>query len=450
MSQLLKTFNDKGIGTELQLEVREIERRDAQQLAANKTLATELRELFGRLSSTARTPWQKRLVEVLKALDEAPDAVRDRFAAWQKAKTRSVVERRGPVRAGDVGLRRRARTPPSPNWPAPTPSGRHATLVGYLTGVEPSERSIQAASLEGLSWPGLPGTPDMIRRLELLTRIVQLMPPPRHDSAEVAEKTMLHRVLEDENAAPTEYAVRLPPEYHPLRSYPAVIVLHSGQSPSGAIDEWAAEAARHGYILIAPEYNLPGQAHDYRYTTSEHAAVELALRDARKRYAIDSDRVFVAGQLTGGNMAWDYGLAHPDLFAGVVVFSGFPAKYVPKYLPHHERLPLFYVIGELAPAANELIFSKYIKPKILKGLDVTYIEYQRAVWSRSPRRSLGRSTGWTGTDAIPIRSRSQPSLPAHPTTGSTASSSASSRRATPRRPRRPTSSGRISIPPRSG
>ena len=122
---------------------------------------------------------------------------------------------------------------------------------------------------------------------------------------------------------------------------------------------------------------MPGQPPDYHYTPSEHAAAELALRDARKRYAIDSDRVFVAGQLTGGNMAWDLALAHPDLFAGVVVISGLPAKYVPRYLPHHERLPLFFVIGDLAPAANEFIYDKYIKPLILKTWDITYVEYYR-------------------------------------------------------------------------
>ena len=219
------------------------------------------------------------------------------------------------------------------------------------------------------------------------------MPPPRHDAAETPEKTVLHRVLEDENAQPTEYAVRLPPEYHPLRSYPAVIVLHSGQGPGASIDEWAAEASRHGYILIAPEYNEPGQPHDYRYTTSEHAAVELALRDARKRYSIDSDRVFAAGQLIGGNMAWDYALAHPDLFAGVVVMSGLPAKYVFKDLPHHERLPLLFVIGELAPAANEFIFTKNIKPLILKTWDVTYIEYQRRGLESFPEE-IPRAFDW--------------------------------------------------------
>ena len=143
------------------------------------------------------------------------------------------------------------------------------------------------------------------------------------------------------------------------------------------IDQWEAEAARRGYILIAPEYSEPGKPSEYRYTASEHAAVELALRDARKRYAIDSDRVFAAGQLTGGSMAWDYALAHPDEFAGVVVISGLPAKYVPRYLPHHERLPLFYVLGEYVPASRVLIYEKYVKPWIVKAWDVTYVEYFR-------------------------------------------------------------------------
>ncbi len=331
VARLLKTFKDKEISTELQVDVREIERRDQQQQAADKALAVDLRRLAGRLTPEARGPWQKPMVEVFKAIDEAPDAVRDRFAAWRKAKddpkatdeARFALAMSGYVVGHDMAV-------PDLKAAEVLWQAREAAR-GYLTGAEPSDRSGQAAQLEGLTWPAAAGVPDPIHRLELLTRIVQLMPPPRHDPAEPIDKTTLHRVLEDENAEPTEYAVRLPPEYHPLRSYPAVVVLHSGPGPAAAIDEWSEEAARHGYILIAPEYNLPGQPHDYRYTTSEHAAVELALRDARKRYAIDSDRVFVAGQLTGGNMAWDYSLAHPDLFAGVVVFSGLPAKYVPGY-----------------------------------------------------------------------------------------------------------------------
>jgi hypothetical protein len=76
-------------------------------------------------------------------------------------------------------------------------------------------------------------------------------------------------------------------------------------------------------------------------------------------------------------MAWDFALAHPDLFAGTIVVSGFPAKYVPRLLPHHERLPLYFVIGDLAPAAGEVVFANYVKPYILKAWDVTYVEYHR-------------------------------------------------------------------------
>ncbi len=202
--------------------------------------------------------------------------------------------------------------------------------------------------------------------------------------------------------------MRPPPEYHPLRSYPAVLVLHSGKGPDPAIDELAAEAGRRGYILVAPEYRTPGEPPGYHYTPSEHAAAQLALRDARKRYSIDSDRVFVAGQLTGADMAWDLAVAHPDLFAGAVVISGLPAKYVPRYLSHHERVPLYCVLGDLAPASNEVRLRQTGQAADLEDLGH---HVRRVLPARPgehcPRRSGRLSTGWTVTAAIPIRGRSR-------------------------------------------
>jgi len=100
-----------------------------------------------------------------------------------------------------------------------------------------------------------------------------------------------HRVLDDPNAVPTEYAVQLPPEYSPLRSYPAVVALHNGRGETplermqSAIDWWGPEAARRGYIVIAPDYISPGQAgggqDHYRYSPTEHAAAS-ANADLRK------------------------------------------------------------------------------------------------------------------------------------------------------------------------
>jgi len=372
---MLRSFTDKEIATELLLEIRDVIRRDDEQRANDLALAIDLRKLEGKLPATERGTWKKRVAEAMKAIEQAPDAVRNRFLAWRKARSGAGTSDLGQFALAMSGYVVGSDAAVSELSVADTLWQARDLVHEYLAGAEATGRENILAKLEALDWPAEEGASEGYRKLDLVTRMTQLMPPPLCDPALEAEKTMTHKLLEQENEEPTEYAVRLPPEYHPLRSYPAIVALHSGQGPQSAVEVWASEAARRGYVVIAPEYNVTGQPPDYRYTPSEHAAVELALRDARRRYAIDSDRVFVAGQLTGGNMAWDLALGHPDLFAGVVVVAGFPAKYVPRYLPHHERLPLYFVIGDLAPASSEVVFGTYLKPLILKSWDVTYVEY---------------------------------------------------------------------------
>jgi len=378
VAKLLKSLGEKGNPTELQIEARELERQEEQQRAADTAAGSELRKLSASLSSAERSFWKNPLIEALKAMEEAPESVRDRFAAWRKAKAQPGANDQSQFALAMSGY------VAGPELAGPELNRAELfwkvrdLIRGYVSGVEPAARSEQIAGLDALDWSLAGASNDMIRRLEIMTAIIERMPPVRPSDDEAKPGTiLLHRVVEEEDNEPTEYAALLPPEYHPLRSYPAVVLLHSGQGPKAVIGEWAEEAARRGFILVAPEYTLPGHPAEYGYSPTEHAAAQLALRDARKRYAIDSDRVFAAGQLSGGNMAWDLALAHPDLFAGVVVISGLPAKYVPRYMPHHERLPLFYVIGDLAPAANEFIYTTYVKPMIVKAWDITYVEYFR-------------------------------------------------------------------------
>ncbi len=375
VAELLKSFNEKGTPTQLLVEVREIERHDLQQQAADTAMASDLRKLVDQLPSGTRVAWKERVAEVLKAIEQAPDAVRDRLAAWRKAtfnkeasQAQFALAMSGFVAGHELAV---------PELKTAEILWKARQLArDYLGTADQNLHAERLAQLDELDWGALAASDDMVRRLQVLTRIVQLMPPARDDDATEVEKTKLHRVLEEENDVPTEYAVAFP------RVPPAPRLPGDRRSPFRRWAEqgaraWEAEAARRGYLLIAPEYSEPGKPADYRYSTSEHAAVELALRDARKRYSIDSDRVFAAGQLIGANMAWDYALAHPDEFAGVVVISGLPAKYVPRYLPHHDRLPLFYVVGEYVPAATKFIYEKYVKPLIVKSWDVTYIEYFR-------------------------------------------------------------------------
>ena len=189
--------------------------------------------------------------------------------------------------------------------------------------------------------------------------------------------------LDDEPAF--ECHVQLPPEYDPLRSYPAVVTLHAAwTTPLQQIDWWAGlpgpdgirqgQAARHGTIVIAPAWIRPGQT-AYEYSAREHAAVLNALRAVMARFAIDSDRVFLSGHSTGGDAAWDIALAHPDLWAGLVAVAPSAGRYVNHYWRNARTLPIYVVGGELDGASiarNGMDLDR----SFAKGFDTTYVEYR--------------------------------------------------------------------------
>lgn len=187
------------------------------------------------------------------------------------------------------------------------------------------------------------------------------------------------------NEPPLNYFVQLPPEYDPLRRYPAVVTLHAaGISAEQNIDWWAGEpdekgnrtgqSGRNGYIIVSPEWAIPHQT-KYEYTAKEHAGVLNALRDACRRFSIDVDRVFLSGHSIGGDAAWDIGLAHPDLWAGIIPIAALGDKYCGHYLENCRRLPAYYVAGELdgdKMFRNSKEWDRYFR----YGFDVTVAEFR--------------------------------------------------------------------------
>ena len=142
-----------------------------------------------------------------------------------------------------------------------------------------------------------------------------------------------------------------PPEYDPYKKYPCIVTLNgAGTTPVQQIDWWAGslkegaalrygQASRHGYIVIAPTWSRKHQK-EYEYSAREHAAVLFSLRDACRRFSVDTDRVFLTGHSMGGDAVWDISLAHPDLWAGVIPFVSSSDKYVPHYTQNAKGLPM--------------------------------------------------------------------------------------------------------------
>jgi len=185
---------------------------------------------------------------------------------------------------------------------------------------------------------------------------------------------------------PVKYLVQTPPEYDPYRKYPTVLTLHgAGTTAEHQVDWWAGawndagqragQASRHGYIVVAPKWSAEHQK-NYRYSAREHAAVLYCLRDAFRHFSIDTDRVFLTGHSMGGDAAWDIGLAHPDLWAGLIPMVANADRYCDFYTENAERLPLYFVFGELDSAArlagNATDLDRYFE----RAYNVTVVEYR--------------------------------------------------------------------------
>ena len=253
---------------------------------------------------------------------------------------------------------------------------RVRTLVGdYLRAAERTERDQIYGRLEQEEAFDAP----------TVTAIARQMRPPFAPPAEIAPGLHELEVPGLEGEGSFRCLVQLPPEYDPLRKYPAVVSLHAaGAVPMHQIEWWAGmpgpdgqrrgHAARNGTIVIAPAWARDQQS-SYESSAREHAAVLGSLREALRRFSIDSDRVVLSGHSMGGDAAWDIALAHPDLWAGMVAISPAAGKYVNHYWHNARTLPIYIVGGELDAASfgrNTMDLDRYFA----KGFDATYVEYR--------------------------------------------------------------------------
>jgi len=186
---------------------------------------------------------------------------------------------------------------------------------------------------------------------------------------------------------PFRYCIQLPPEYDPNRKYPLIITLHGETTPDQQIDWWAGDwrndqrtghATRHGYIVMSPFWNVNGTM-NYDYSAAAHAAVLYSYYDVLRHFSVDVDRVFLTGHSTGGDAAWDIGLSHPDLWAGVMPIVASGRKYT-RYYPLNARyVPMYFVNGELDGSVNQTFnfynFNRYLMATKAENYRCTVVFY---------------------------------------------------------------------------
>ncbi len=188
--------------------------------------------------------------------------------------------------------------------------------------------------------------------------LAHLKPPLKLPPVDEKDPPGLYRLSVPDGTGAVEYVVQTPPEYDPNRIYPCVLSLAGvGISPDYQVDWWCGtfepntkqrfgQATRFGYIVISPAWALDYQT-KYDYSEPEQQRILRCLRDAQRRFSIDTGRIFVSGHQAGSAAAWDLALAHPDLWAGAVLISPSADKFIVHYSEQNAKMvPIYAVYGE--------------------------------------------------------------------------------------------------------
>ena len=348
---LLSSFDETGVAGELQLRVKEILDEYAQLQESGEQA---VRLLDAHLKQAKVEDDRKQLEEVVaeiklrlnwNSLDRMADYLRLSDDESLKPEQKLALAVSGWLLGGGAGIE---------NLGAALPLFEVRNLVRDYLRTTPVEIQKRQEILEELNQ--LEGSsPEFLAKL-----IAHMDPPldPPQPSPEDPIPGLFRLTVPMGDESPLSYLVQLPPEYDPLRRYPTIVSLHDANTtPAMQIDWWAGQynqdrqrrvgqATRHGYIVIAPAWGQPKQQH-YEFSFRAHAAALKSLRDAIKRFSIDSDRVFLSGAGMGGDAVWDIGLAHPDLWAGVIPIVATADRYVLFYTENGRKLPMYFVGGEL-------------------------------------------------------------------------------------------------------
>jgi pimeloyl-ACP methyl ester carboxylesterase len=214
--------------------------------------------------------------------------------------------------------------------------------------------------------------------IDMMSRLIRMIPPPdAHPAKEINTQVQTIQIANGNGS----YLLQLPPDYHHQRAYPVLMVLHSGRDRADdTLRRFSEEAAKYGFILAAPLWaGNKAFGAKYQYTSKQHGIALDTLRDLRRRFQIDSDRVVMFGWEDGANMAFDVGLGHPDQFAGVVPMNGGLTPFAKRFYSTNAQYLPFYVIegernGGRAKQMRDL-FKEWTRPPYVS----MYVEYKGRV-----------------------------------------------------------------------
>ncbi len=182
---------------------------------------------------------------------------------------------------------------------------------------------------------------------------LQFPPQQTFSTGSVARQSCESGVLQ-RSTGDASHGVFAPLHYEPNYGYPLVVWLHGGGDSEQQLRRVMSFISLRNYVAVAPrgtrKVSRPsGEGHGYdwlqtgEHIEEAHQRIQEAISDARRRFHIRGDRIFLVGHDCGGTMAYRIGMQCAADFAGIVALCGpFPTSGAPlAELDAVRQLPLY-------------------------------------------------------------------------------------------------------------
>lgn len=184
------------------------------------------------------------------------------------------------------------------------------------------------------------------------------------------------------------YGLYLPENYDPQKKYPLVVMLHGAGSnhrlslrrvfgKSNLENENDVEASRYfpewepvDFIVISPYAR--GTA---GYQGIPEKDVYDALEDAKRRFSVDEDRVYLTGLSMGGGGTLWLGTTRPDIWAAIAPVCPAPPQGTDEFYKNAFNYPVHFFHGDADPVVPVKISRDWVSNLKGIGAKVEYREF---------------------------------------------------------------------------
>ncbi|MCI0342845.1 MAG: hypothetical protein L0216_17165 [Planctomycetales bacterium] len=223
----------------------------------------------------------------------------------------------------------------------------------------------------------------------------------------------------------TECRFLLPPRYDPAKKWPLLVGLHGlGGNADQAVGWFQKICETLGWILACPSATAPPDAEPFirdmlwklsprQWWSYERGGIPLlALAEAKRRFNVDEDRVFLAGYSMGGFGSWNVGLRHWDRFAAIAPMAGgiSPAEgmggrndSLRRLLENSRSLPIFFAHPE-KDRTVPVMFDRWTAER-LKELGTEHLYWEIPGAGHIPRGENARDLFTRMTEYVKDRRR---------------------------------------------